>query len=59
MKIPPGMTFHGLGWRLFEGDDIPEDLLAQLPSDHPLKAGAVSPAAPTSRPAPRPTPAKD
>jgi len=37
MKVPPGMTFHGHGYRLVEGDDIPEDLLARLPADHPLK----------------------
>lgn len=37
MKVPPGVSFHGHGYRLFEGDDIPEDLLAKLSDDHPLK----------------------
>ncbi len=51
MKIPPGMSFHGLGYRLVEGDDIPEDLLAQLPDDHPLKT--AQPPKPREIPTPR------
>ena len=52
MKVPAGMTFHAAGGPYEEGDDIPEDILARLPDDHPLKAQA-----PTAR-AVRPT-AKD
>ena len=37
MKIPNGMAFHGHGYHLEAGDDIPEELLERLPDDHPLK----------------------
>lgn len=49
MKIPEGLTFHGLGYRLSAGDEIPEELLAQLPADHPLKGPAPRPARPVAR----------
>ena len=52
MQLPDGVQFHGYGYRLGPGDEIPEDLLARLPADHPLKA-------PAPRAAPRSTPAKD
>lgn len=37
MKVPKGVTFHGLGYRLKAGDEVPEELLKRLPSGHPLK----------------------
>ena len=50
MNVPEGMEFHGYGYRLKAGDPIPDDLLAKLPDDHPLKKQPAPPR--TARPAP-------
>ena len=50
MKIPPGEQFHGFGLRLNGGDELPDDLVAQLPADHPYRATAARP--PRVAPAP-------
>jgi len=44
MKLPEGVHYHGNGLHLEPGDTLPEEILAALPSDHPLKAGARAPA---------------
>ena len=53
MKIPPGEQFHGFGLRLNGGDELPDDLVAQLPSDHPYRATSKP-----ARAAPAPAPDK-
>ncbi len=37
MRVPEGVSFQGFGYRLKAGDEVPEELLARLPEDHPLK----------------------
>lgn len=61
MKVPNGMIFHAPGGPYEEGDDIPDDVLAALPSDHPLKTGAQAPPAgsPQPRVIPRPAPSAE
>jgi hypothetical protein len=50
MKVAEGMSFYGLGYRLKAGDEVPEELLAQLPEGHPLKPkSSVQPAPRTHR----------
>jgi hypothetical protein len=48
MKVPEGMTFHAAGGPYQAGDAVPDELIAALPSDHPLKALR------SARPAPAP-----
>jgi hypothetical protein len=43
MKIPEGQQFHGFGLRLIGGDDLPDDLVAQLPADHPYRQAPAAP----------------
>jgi hypothetical protein len=42
VKIPPGEQFHGFGLRLNGGDELPDDLVAQLPADHPYRQTAAT-----------------
>jgi len=37
MKLPEGVHYHGNGLHLAPGDTLPEEILAALPADHPLK----------------------
>lgn len=51
MKLPDGVWFHGNGLRLGPGDDLPDEIVATLPPDHPLKAPRTETTAATARPA--------
>jgi len=50
MKLPEGVHYHGNGLHLAPGDTLPEEILAALPADHPLKAAARAPAADSPAP---------
>jgi hypothetical protein len=61
MKVPADMQFHGFGYRLLGGHEIPEELAAKLGADHPLikaaaKADIVGPLPETP---PKPAPPQD
>ena len=40
MKIPAGEQFHGFGLVLKGGDELPDDIVAKLPPDHPYRQAA-------------------
>jgi hypothetical protein len=46
MKVPEGQIFYAPGGPYKGGDDIPDDVIAALPADHPLKTPAPRPARP-------------
>jgi hypothetical protein len=54
VKVPNGMTFHAPGGPYREGDDVPDDIVASLPSDHPLKTAQAPSPREIPRAAPRP-----
>ena len=44
MILPAGVWYHGNGLRLGPGDELPDEIVAALPADHPLKAKPARPA---------------
>ncbi len=43
MKVPEGVTFHVGGSVYRAGDEVPDELVKDLPGTHPLKAAPKAP----------------